>query len=279
MARMIRRVAKTARAARAARFAAMAVELVAAAFAGGSVARAETDALDGVQVERIDDSRSETSTLRFLDENREFFRARLDLLRVTLGPRHGSAREIDPRFLRWREMLADIESARDSTAAGEEWIRRRELMQSVEDLLALEQTLDGMESMLAEQAERLVRLEEDFVGTQSTALVVLLTGVAPGRTPREVSLVDPDGEDWRVELSDEARLALERGGTIELLHRLVEPRVHRLTVRVAGDGWEDSTPRALSLDPARDRMTFVELDLAELDAAERDVFHLRTWVR
>jgi hypothetical protein len=254
--------------------AALIAALLPVAIAGGARA-GEPD--DGVRVERAESERPET--LRFLGENREFFRARLDLLRVTLGPRHGSASEIDPRYLRWQEMLAANETARDSTALGEEWIRRRELMQSVEDLLALEETMDGMESMLDAQAGRLARLEEDFTGAQSTALVVLLTGVPTSPPPTEISLVDPDGEDWIVDLDADTRLALERGGTVELLHRLVEPRPHRLEVRLAGDGWDDAGPFALAVEPTRDRMTFVELDLARLAAAGEGAFPSRAWVR
>ncbi len=232
-----------------------------------------------VRVEKIEPERPKHPTLGFLDENRDFFRARLDYLRVSLGPRSGEATEIDARFLRWREMLAEIDAAADTTGAAEAWIRQRELMDSVADLLALETAMDSMEALLDEQTRRLVELEEDFTGRQRTALVVLLTGVPVTGIPTSVALIDPDGDDFRVALGEPDRLALERGGTIELSHRLAEPRAHRLSVRLEGSGAVPAGEWPVALDLARDRLTFVEIDLGGFDPEAGVPLPVRNWVR
>jgi hypothetical protein len=232
-----------------------------------------------VKVERVEAPRPKDPTLRFLAENRDFFRARLDLLRTSLGPRVGGADDLDPRFLRWREMLAEIGAGRDSTAATAEWIRRRELLDSVGDLVALEAALDSIEARLDAQGARLVELEEDFTGRQRTALVVLLTGVPAGGAPTGVVLEDPDGDDWRIELDDADRRALARGGTVELAHRLVEPRAHSFVVRLESGAEVLPAPWTLAVEPERDRLTFVELDLDGLDPAAASVLPARAWTR
>ena len=233
-----------------------------------------------VKVERADHDRPKDPTLRFLTENRDFFRARLDDLLLTLQrDRGGDGEPLDPRFLRYREMMAAIRAAQDSAAAGEEWIRQRELMESVGDLAELEDEMDEMERLLVEQEQRLAWLEEDFVGRQSTALVVLLRGVPAGPAPSHVVLADADGETIRVTLDEAARAALERGGAVELVKRLAEPREHRWQLSFEGAGW-DARHWDLTLAPERDRLTFLEIDAVGLDPAAPEAQPAaRQWTR
>jgi hypothetical protein len=205
-------------------------------------------------------------TLRFLGENRDFFRAQMDLLRMRLRDDwDGTAMDLDPRWLAWRDMLARMGAASDSAAASAEWLRRRELMESVGELVALELEMDEMEGLLTEQEARLIRLEDDFVGTQQTALVVLLTGAASGATPSGVTLRDPDGVTSRIELTERVRDSMARGGSAELFHRLVEPRAHGLEVQLEGPGFE-AMDLTVAVEPQRHRITFLEIDLSHLEA-------------
>lgn len=233
-------------------------------------------------VERVTADAPKAPTLRFLDENRDFFRARLDELRLLLrADWNGDARELDPRWLAWRDMLDDIHAAQDSAAVSEEWIRRRELLESVGDLVQLELEMDEMETLLRGQQDRLGQLEEDFTGRQRTALVVLLRGVPSAGAPATVILREADGPALRVSLGEHVQAALARGGSAELLHRLVEPREQRWELSFEGAGWtEESAPFELALDPERDRMTFLEIDVSSLRPDRADAQPVtRRWVR
>lgn len=238
-------------------------------------------------VERREAPNHEKDTLPFLRANREFLRARLDELRLALREGwNGDALALDPAWLKWQEMLRDIGTARDSAAISEEWIRRQELLDSVGSLVDLEREMDEMDALLDAQGERLARLEEDFAADAPTALVVLLTGVPSRGVPQTVVLWDGDGRPYRVHLSSAVRASLESGGSAELLHRRVEPRAQHWDVAVEGDAWSEMLPLGLELDPTRHRLTFLEVDLDALEAAqasgdagERTGSVFRQWVR
>jgi hypothetical protein len=235
---------------------------------------------EAYEVERVEADEPKHPTLRFLGENRDFFRARLDDLRLLLREGwDGQGEDLDPRWLAWREMLDEINAAGDSAAVSEEWIRRRELLDSVGELVELELEMDEMEELLVDQGERLTRLEEDFVGRQQTALVVLVKGAASRGTPETVILTEADGPAHRIALTERVRGSLERGGSAELFHRLVEPREHHWEVSFEGEGWSDlHVP--LDLEPERDRMTFLEIDLSQLDPIDGEARPAsRWWVR
>jgi len=225
------------------------------------------DSVDVWTVKRADHDEAKLPTLRFLSENRDFFRARLDALLLVVDRRALDGRDLDPRFLRWREMLASIRAARDSAAAGEDLIARHALFESVSGVEELELEMDRMEDLLAAQHERLARLEEDFVGRQHTALVLLLSGAPSSGAPRRVVIEDVDGPTYRVDLPDAARSSLARGAATQLLHELVEPRAHVWRLTFEGDGWRSAAPVEIPLDPARDRLTFLELHVAGYDLA------------
>jgi hypothetical protein len=234
-----------------------------------------------VEVERVEHEKPEHPTLRFLGENRDFFRARLDDLRVRESAlRRLQAQGIDPRILDFQRMLEEIRAARDTASAGDERARARALLQSVQDLAALEHEMDRMEKLLDEQEARLARIAEDFVGEQKTTLVVVLTGV-PGRgSPKTVILGTEDGDAAHIGLSEPDRLSLAAGGATELLHELVEPRRQTLAISLQGDGWTQAAPWEVVVEPERDRITFLELDLDGVDPADpgADVA-TRTWTR
>jgi len=202
-------------------------------------------------------------------------------LRVLEGARRRSAaRDLDPRFLRFRAMLEEIRAAKDSAAAGEEWIRARGLLDGVQEVAELEREMDFMEKLLDDQGARLAWLEEDFVGRQKTTLIVLLTGVSPAGAPATVVLRDDDGGSTRISLSGAERESIARGGTAELLHELVEPRPLVYELSFEGEGWGARAPWEVAVEPERDRLTFLELDLAGVEpGASGSSVAARTWTR
>jgi hypothetical protein len=229
---------------------------------------------DAYRVEHVDGKDAKQPTLRFLRSNDGFFRTRLDELRVVLRDDwEGNAGALEPEWLRWREMLAEIGTAQAAIAAGDSL----GALDDITDLVELEHELDAIEDLLAAQGQRLLDLEDHFLGSQRTALVVLLTGVPSTGAPHRVVLHDANGGTARIDLDEADRTALARGGAVELLHRLVEPRGQAWTLDVErGDVAPASIP--LALDPPRDRMTFVELDLSTWTPDGGDAV-LRTWVR
>ena len=85
-----------------------------------------------------------------------------------------------------------------------------------------------------------------------------------GRAPAGLVLRE-ENETLHVDLSPEQRASLERGGIVQIDHRLVEPRDHTLTVAFTGEEWEGDEVAALEVASPRDRLTFLELDLAALE--------------
>jgi hypothetical protein len=241
---------------------------------------AVVDSVETWKVERAKVKEPKLPTLRFLEENRDFFRARLDALLLTSDYRTLGGRDLDPRFLRYREMMAEIRAARDSAAAGEARIEQHELLDSVEGIAELERDMDSMEKLLAAQHERLSWLEEDFVGRQTTALIVFLSGVPSLGAPHTVVVQDVDGATYRIELAPPARQALARGGDAELLHERFEPRDHLLLVSFEGYGWRSAQPVRVMLSPPRDQLTFLEIDASRYDpAAPEGVLATKSWTR
>jgi hypothetical protein len=190
------------------------------------------------------------------------------------------AEGIDPRLLDFQKMLDEIRAAQDSANAGDERARARALLQSVQDLAELEREMDRMEKLLGDQEARLARLAEDFVGEQRTTLVVVLTGVPRRGSPKTVILETEDGDAAHIGLTEPDRLSLAAGGAAELLHELVEPRRQTLAISFEGDGWTQSVPYEVVVEPERDRMTFLELDLEGADpAAPGTDVAAKTWTR
>lgn len=239
-----------------------AVLILAALVASSVTASAQPPTATEVKVETVKPAREKHSTLRFLKENRDFIRARFDLLRERPLERHGGADALDPRFLAYQAMLSEILAAEDSLAVADDAERRRELLESIRDLGDLETRLDLLERLLAEQRERLAALQEDFTGRQRTALVVVLSGFPAAADPETLSITVADAATVVVALHPEERDALRRGGVVQVFHGFVEPREQVIGIDLAGAGWPSGHPGYVTLVPPRDKLTFLEIDLS-----------------
>jgi hypothetical protein len=228
---------------------------------------APAGAVTEVKVERIRPRREKHPTLRFLKENRDFIRARYDLLKEKPIHRQGAADAIDPRFLAYQRMLSEILAANDSLAAAEEARARRELFTSVTELGRLEEQLDLMERLLAEQRTRLGVLQADFTGRQQTALAIVVSGYPHDAAVSALTLRLDGGATIAVPLSPEQCESLRHGGMLQVFHGLVEPREQVVEVALGGDGWPAQDAGFVTLDPERDRLTLLRLDLSPAQPA------------
>jgi hypothetical protein len=219
-----------------------------------------------VRIERMKPKQEDHPTLRFLKENRDFIRARFDLLHEKTLARRGDAADIDPRFLAYQKMLGEIQAAKESVVVANSQEQRLELFASITQLGALESRLDVMERLLAEQRARLGVLQTDFTGDQQTALLVVVTGRPADPGLNGIAIALDDRPPLSVTLSPEQRATLERGGSVEVFHGFVEPREQVLQVSVAGAGWPASEAGYATLAPTRDRLTLLRLDVSGMDA-------------
>lgn len=234
--------------------------------AAGALA-APGPAVTEVKVESIKPKKTRHETLRFLKDNKDFLRARLDLLRATSTERGEKAGEIDPRFLNYQRLMRESLAAGDSVASAEAERQGLALLESVSALARLEGEMDLLDSLLAGQRERLLSLQNDFAGRQRTALLILLAGY-----PRAASLTDldvtlEDGTTVRVAISEEQRESLRQGGIAQIFYGLVEPRDQIIEVTVKGDAWPGGNRGYLQIDPKIDRVTLLKLDASGVDAA------------
>ena len=227
-----------------------------------AVRTARAEETVSVTVERVRPKKDKMPTLRFLKENRDFIRARYDLLRQKPGGGSGEAGEIDPRFLAYQEMLRNLFAARDSVGAAGDSLARQQLLASITQLGRLEDQLDLMDRLLAEQRTRLGVLQDDFTGRQRTALVVVLSGYPAAAGVDRVSIKLEDGDTLSVPLTDAHRASLRKGGVVQVFHGFVEPRSQVIEVAIAGDRWPAGDTGFVTLDPARDRLTLLRLDLS-----------------
>ncbi len=231
-----------------------------------TVPAARAQEVTEVKVERVKPNKEDHPTLQFLKANRDFIRARFDLLREKTTARQGDAADIDPRFLAYQKMLAEIQTARESVVVANSQQQRLELFASITQLGTLETRLDVMERLLAEQRARLGVLQNDFTGDQQTALLVVVTGHPTDAGLGGFGIALDDREPLSVALSPEQRATLERGGTVEVFHGFVEPREQVIKISVTGDRWPASESGYATLDPTRDRLTLLRLDLSGMDA-------------
>jgi hypothetical protein len=259
-----------------ARAAGLALALIAAAT---PAPRAHAQTVTDVELSRVKPKKEKHETLRFLKENRAFIRARFDLLREKSVERRGEPVAMDPRFLAYPGMLAGVLAADDTVGAAAEAQARRTLLTSVTELGDLEARLDQMESLLAAQRDRLAILQADFTGVQRTALMVVLKGWSAAAPISDVAIVVDDGATVRIALSPEQRDALQKGGVVQLLHAFVEPRSLVLEVSLAGDAWPAGDSGYLTLEPTRDRLTMLQLDLTPVQPAGGAAgVHAGTWL-
>lgn len=221
-----------------------------------------------VKVERLRPRKPKLEMLRFLNANRDFIRSRFDALRIKKLERSGAGVEMDPRFLRYPEMLADVYADRDSVRARDDAWKRRELMASITELGGLEEQLDALEHLLAEQRTRLGMLQEDFTGDQRTALIVVVSGEPAGTGLTEVVVALEDGSRLTVPIHPAEREALAAGGVVQVFHGFVEPREQVVEVAIAGESWPSGDRGFVTLEPVRDRLMLLRLDFTRVDATQ-----------
>ena len=219
-----------------------------------------------VRVERIPPQREKYATLRFLKENRAWIRACYDRLKEKPVGHSGAAESVDPRFLLYQRLLAEVRSSEDSLTAAEEERKREELFASITDLGKLEAQLDVMDRLLTEQRVRLAELEQDFAGRQQTSLAIVVSGCPAGLGLDSLAIVLENNVRVSVPLSADQRAELARGGVLQIFRGLVEPREQLVQVAAQGGVGLSPAPGYLTIEPPRDRLTFLKLDLSRLQA-------------
>ena len=243
---------------------ALALLVVATPVAPARAAGAETE----VRVERVKPQVEKHTTLRFLRENKDFLRAALDRTRQKTIERDAVAGAIDPRFLAYRELMAQVRADRDSVALAEAECQKRDLLRSVTELGGLEAQLDQFDRVLTAQTERLAVLQRDFTGDQRTALAIVLSGYPQKAALSTVALTLDDGSAVSVPLTDDQRDALRNGGAVQVFHGFVEPREQVMRIALAGVGTAAGDAGYVTLEPARDRLTLLRLDLSAVEAGD-----------
>lgn len=232
-----------------------------------------------VRLERAKPMRDKYPTLRFLHENRDFIRGRYDRLREQPVAKKGEATAIDPRFLTYRELLATLDRGADSLARAEDERARHTLFASVTELSSLESELDQIERTLDAQRGRLAVLEKDFTAHPATEMLVVLSGLPSGTDLASVTLELEDGGAVTLPLGPAEQEALRAGGMVEVFHAFVEPRAQNVRVAVGGAAWPAGDSGWLPIEPARDRLNLVRLDLSGLGPATGITgIHAATWV-
>ena len=227
------------------------------------LARAQAETVTTVTIEREKPVHDKLPTLRFLKANRDFIRGRFDRLRQESHASAADAGELDPRFLVYRKLLAQVAAGKDSVTISADARERAGMFTSVNDLAQLERELDQMERLLDAQRARLGVLQADFAGRQRTELDVLVTGATLiGRVDSVVVTLE-DGSRTASGLNDTQRSSLKHGGAFEVFRGLVEPREQVIDVAFTGEGWSQVGHGFITLEPARDRLTFLKLDLAQ----------------
>lgn len=234
--------------------------LLALVATAAGVVRAETPA--PVRVERKAGETGEPATLRWLHANRDFLRARLDLLRQRALPASGEAAALDERSLLLARLLAEIAAARDSLSAESALLADSSAV-GLGDLGELAARLDRFDLLLDAQGRRLATLDSLLAGEQETALLVLLKGLPPALEPTTLTIRDREGDSWQVALGEAERAALRRGGLLEVLHEYVEPRLHELEF-----AFGDAGRLRVSAETPRDRLTLLQLDLSALRSVD-----------
>ncbi|MDH4037245.1 MAG: hypothetical protein OEX18_08150 [Candidatus Krumholzibacteria bacterium] len=245
----------------------LAVVLASMAAANEPPAQGDEGTIEIIEVKRAETKEPRHPSLQFLRDNRTFLRSQLDRLRQTRQTVSNDAQTLDERLLRLQELSNAIAAARDTVGDRDAALAERTILENVTDLGDLVAELALMEQLLVDHRERLLVLEQDFLGRQETSLVILLRGLGGGNAP-EAILLGEDDDVVRIELTPEQRASLEQGGVAQLYHEFVEPREHVFQVSFAGASWIDAPPVSVTIETPRDRLTFLELDASRLDRGE-----------
>lgn len=231
-----------------------------------------------VKVDRVKPLNDRLPMLRFLRDNRDFLRGRADALRARAGSDTAGGALFDPRLLAYGHDALAGNAARAGIAADADLLGRTRLLASVREMLALEDQLDRMKAALADQEERLARLTRDYTHEPTTALLLLLKGM-PDAPYDSLVVTDETGQSWRFLPTATAREGLARGGLARVAYEFVEPRAQSFAVRLFGAAWLGRGPEYVTLEPAQDRISALELDLGGVSAARPTVaLAARAWV-
>jgi hypothetical protein len=228
-------------------------------------ASAQMPPLIQVKVERMKPKEEKLPTLRFFKENLDFLRARLDGLQETPVTSGQEARALDERLLEYQELLLASRAARDSIDTARARREKEAFLSSVTALGELEAHLDFLEDVLARQEARLGVLEEDFLGGQHTAMIVVIKGVSPDRPPRGLRILDGFEEATEVAFRPEQLASLAQGGLIQVYHALIEPREQTWEVSLDGRDGDGDTTAYLTFSPRRNRLNTMVVDLTGAD--------------
>jgi hypothetical protein len=257
-----------------------AVAMVVLILLGFSSTAATGDDAVEIKVERSKIDTPDLPSLRFLKDNRDFLRSQLDRLKQVEQRREFQAQALSARDLLYRRLAAEIAAGSDSLATARSLAAQRELLRSVSGLGELERELDALEQMLLAQRDRFQLIENDYVGRQETALLVLLNGFPQGEAPDALVLVEAGEAEWRIELSDAQKESLRHGGAARLVYEFVEPRNTILQMSFEGAAFALTPPLQLEIDPMRDRLNMLEIDLSGLLAnAKTPDVSSRSWAR
>ncbi len=237
-------------------------------------------AAETVRLQRRKPEHERIETLRFFRANRDFIRGRLDRVQQRALDVSQDAAAMDPRYLDYAHLLAGVANASDSLTRAEASRQQRGLLGSVTDLGLLEAQLDQMGRMLDAQRAGLGALQADFDQHQQTAMLVVVSGDPGANAVGDITLHLEDGDTLTVPLDDAARATLRAGGILELFHGLIEPRPQLIEVGLAGTLWAAHDCGYLTVEPARDQLLCVRLDLTNLNAEHgASSIAATTWTR
>jgi hypothetical protein len=91
----------------------------------------------------------------------------------------------------------------------------------------------------------------------------------PTATPvTEIGITIDDGSTLRVPLTPEQQESLRHGGLLEVFRGAVEPRDQVVQVTLFGSAWPAGDSGYVTLDPLRDHLTFLRLDLSAVQPAQ-----------
>lgn len=239
----------------------LAVCLVASSFAEVHAEDWEAP-VERVEIQRVQPEQPKKPTLRFLHENLEFLRARLDPLREVREMETHRVGQLDPALLRYlavgRSLAADEQRRAELAANGAD---RDALLENVRALAGLEEELDRISGLLDSATVRVGRLEDDFIIRQETILLCLVRGGA-GPLPDQITMRSEDGRTATVVIDAPDARVLQNGGMLQIWHDFVEPREQTLQLGF-GSSTRGTAIGYVQLDPVRDRLNVLEIDLSQ----------------
>jgi len=196
--------------------------------------------------------------LRFFHANRDFVLRALERLPLPGEPGNDAARawDFDP-FVEWSAAAA-IDSAR----------QRLDGARTPEDLAAFNTAVGDLLEQASRAGARLDDLEDRFAVYVRTALEVTLATPQALHVARVEAWLDDAGETDHV-LSASETAALQAGGVLEVVRRVVEPRDQDLRVHVWIAGRDAPVVLETRVQPQPDRVLRLQLDIERPDAPIR----------